>query len=80
MGHFYTLPNDKLLDLSKIKALAGDNLNVSKMAKFIFDRPENIMGKEENAGSFNPFPYKPWFSRVCSTNLLKTLRERRNCS
>ena len=22
---------------------------------------------------FNPFPNKPWFLRVCSTNLLKTL-------
>ena len=26
--------------------------------------------------SFNPFPNKPWFLRVCSTSLLKTLREK----
>ena len=26
--------------------------------------------------SFNPFPNKPWFSRVCSTSLLKTLWEK----
>ena len=25
---------------------------------------------------FNPFPNKPWFSRVCSTGLLKTLCEK----
>ena len=25
---------------------------------------------------FNPFPNKPWFLRVCSTSLLKTLREK----
>ena len=25
--------------------------------------------------SFNPFPNKPWFLRVCSSSLLKTLRE-----
>ena len=25
---------------------------------------------------FNPFPNKPWFLRVCSTNLLKTLWEK----
>ena len=25
---------------------------------------------------FNPFPNKPWFLRVCSTRLLKTLREK----
>ena len=24
----------------------------------------------------NPFPNKPWFSRVCSTSLLKPLREK----
>ena len=27
---------------------------------------------------FNPFPNKPWFLRVCSTSLLKTLREKEN--
>ena len=26
--------------------------------------------------SFNPFPNKPWFLRVCCTNLLKTLCEK----
>ena len=26
--------------------------------------------------SFNPFPNKPWFLRVCSTSLLKTLWEK----
>ena len=25
---------------------------------------------------FNPFPNKPWFLRVCSTSLLKTLQEK----
>ena len=30
----------------------------------------------EGAVIFNPFPNKPWFSRVCSTSLLKTLREK----
>ena len=27
-------------------------------------------------GIFNPFPNKPWFLRVCSTSLLKTLWEK----
>ena len=26
--------------------------------------------------AFNPFPYKPWFLRVCSRNLLNTLWEK----
>ena len=29
-----------------------------------------------NNNAFNPFPNKPWFSRVCSTSLLKTLWEK----
>ena len=28
------------------------------------------------SGSFNPFPNKPWFLRVCSMSLLKTLWEK----
>ena len=28
------------------------------------------------ANEINPFPNKPWFLRVCSTSLLKTLREK----
>ena len=35
---------------SKVKAFADDNLNVAKMAKYLFDRIENIAGKGENAG------------------------------
>ena len=31
------------------------------------------------AHAINPFPNKPWFSRVCSTSLLKTLCEKENC-
>ena len=46
---------------------------------------ENIVGKGGIAGKlvtttafklFNPFPNNPWFLHVCSTYLLKTLREK----
>ena len=37
---------------------------------------ESFEGKEENA--VDPFPYKTWFLRVCSTGLLKTLWEKEN--
>ena len=30
----------------------------------------------ESFGALNPFPNKPWFSRVCSSSLLKTLCEK----
>ena len=42
----------KILDLSKLKASADDNLNLTKILKFIFEREENIVGK----GDFLLFP------------------------
>ena len=32
--------------------------------------------KVKDTVTFNPFPNKPWFLRVCSTSLLKTLWEK----
>ena len=47
------------------------------------DQSRNLsFGKELNMnhglkeGGLNPFPYKPWFLRVCSTSALKTLRKK----
>ena len=45
-----SLQNDKILDQSKLKAFADDKLKVIQMAKFVLDKIENIVGKEENAG------------------------------
>ena len=47
---FNSLPNDKVLDWSKLKAFADDKLNVTKELKFVLGREENIVGKGENAG------------------------------
>ena len=44
----YLLPNDKILDWSKLKALANDEIKLVKMMIFVFDK--NIVGKGENAG------------------------------
>ena len=44
------VPNDKILDLSKLKAFADNNLNVNKKFKFALGRAEKIVGKGENAG------------------------------
>ena len=46
----YSLPNDKILDLSKLKAFADDKMNVPKKSKFALGRVENIAGKGENFG------------------------------
>ena len=46
---FNPLPNDNILDMTKLKAFADDKLKVVKMEIFIFDRVENTVGKGENA-------------------------------
>ena len=45
-----SLPNDKILDWSKLKALADGKINVTEKLKFVLRRVENIVGKGENAG------------------------------
>ena len=42
--------NDKILDMTKLKAFADDKLNIAEMMISIFDRVENTEGKGENAG------------------------------
>ena len=44
------LPNNKILDLSKLKAFADDKINKTRKIKFVSVREENIVGKGENAG------------------------------
>ena len=53
-----SLPNNKTLDLSKLKAFAEAKINVRQKLKFVSERMENIYGKGENAGyqHFLPFP------------------------
>ena len=43
---FNSLPNDKILDQSKLKAFVDDKFKVIQMAKFALDKIENIVGKE----------------------------------
>ena len=45
-----SLPSDKILDLSKLKAIANDNINVANTTGFVFDREENIVLKATNPG------------------------------
>ena len=44
------LPDDKILDWSKLKAFADDKINVAENLDFVLGRIENIVGKGENAG------------------------------
>ena len=63
--------NHKTLDWCKMKAFADDKLNVTQMTKFILDRVENIVGKEENAGyqHFLLFPQCCQESSLITRNL-----------
>ena len=45
-----SLPNNKILNLSKFKAFADDNIILTKKLKFVLGRVENIVGKGKNAG------------------------------
>ena len=44
-----SLPNDKILDLLKLKSFANDKINVTKKLKFVLGRVENTVEKGENA-------------------------------
>ena len=59
-----------MLDMSKLKAFA-DNFSVAKMAKFVCDRIENIVGKEENAGYQHFLLFPPCFQKGTFPGLLK---------
>ena len=66
-----SLPNDKNLDLSKLKAFADDILKVTQMAKFVLDKMESIVGKEENAGYQHFLLFPQCFQRALSSGSLK---------
>ena len=44
------LPNDKILDQSKLKAFANKKINVTQKLNFVSDKAEIIVGKGENDG------------------------------
>ena len=50
---FNSLPNDKIVEVTKLKAFADDKSNIAKMTISLFDRVENAMGKGEYAGYQN---------------------------
>ena len=46
---FNSLPNNKFLDWSNLKAFSVDKINVAEKLKFILQRVGNIVRKGENA-------------------------------
>ena len=72
-----TLPNNKILDWSKLKAFnfADHKLHAIQKMKFVMGWVENIVGKGENAGNqhFLLFPQcfqKGFFPRVVRSGIV----------
>ena len=55
---FKSLPNDKILDWSKLKAFAEDKIKELKIIIFVWDRFENTVGRRRKCWLpvFSPFP------------------------
>ena len=68
---FNSLPDDKILHLSKLKAFSDDNLNVYQKLKFALGRVENIVGKGENAGYQHFLLFPQCFLKNSLTGSLK---------
>ena len=60
-----------MLNLSKLKAFADDNLNVYQTLKFVLERIENIFGKGENAGFHLFLLFPQYFQKAASLLSLK---------
>ena len=68
---FNSLPNDNLLEWSKLKASAEDKLNLAEKLKFVLGRVENIVGMGENAGYQHFLLFPQCFQKVSILGLLK---------
>ena len=53
-----------LSDWIKFKAFEDDKLNVAKIMLSVFDRVENIVGNEENAGDQHFFLFSQCFQKA----------------
>ena len=69
---FNSLPYDKNLDWSKLKALADDKIKVLKMIIFVFDSVENILGKGENAGYQHFLLFPQCFQKASFLGVVKS--------
>ena len=63
-----SLPNDKILDWSRLAAFVDDNLN--QILKFAMGMVENIVGKGENAGYQHFLLFPPCFQKATFSGLL----------
>ena len=67
---FNSVPNGKILYMTKLKTFAGDKINVAQMMISVFDWVENSVGKGENAG-YQHFLLFPRFQKASFSGVLK---------
>ena len=71
-----SLPNDKILDWSKLKAFADDIFKGTEIIVFVFDSVENIVGKGENAGYQHFLLFSQYFQKA---SLILRVVKSRDC-
>ena len=67
---FDPLPENKVLDWSKLKAFADHKIDVTEKLKIVLERLENIVGKVENAGYQHFLLFPQCFHKASFTGLL----------
>ena len=70
---FSPLPNNKISDWSKFKAIADDKINVTEKLKFVLGRVENIVRKGENAGHQHFLLFSQCFPKASFSGSLKVM-------
>ena len=68
---FNSVPNNKILDRSKLKAFADNKINETEKLKFVLERVENIVGKGENDGYQHFLLFPQCFQKASFSRLLK---------
>ena len=68
-----SLPNEKILDLSKLKAFADNKLNVSGKLEFVFGKGRKHCGERRKCWSPAFFPFPTMFSKDFLYRVIKSL-------
>ena len=66
-----SLPNNKILNWSKLKAFVDDKIRVNEKLKFGLGRVENIVGIGDSAGYQHFLLFPQWFRKAAFSRLLK---------
>ena len=68
---FNPLPNNKILDVTKLKTFADNKVNIARMMISLLDKVENTVGKGENTGYQHFLLFLQCFPKPSSYGSLK---------